>query len=148
MQNKWDKYKLSPEELYQDLFFFLSIRGYIKITYNRLFEICENDVEEFQRRQIASFWISKIIEGFINFEKFKNKKFRNLNKKTNVMFPKHTVRIPDIYKKKNVKYVACDLENTLLFAHSQYNWETKFTRDYMKQRLNNLNDFTKEAVVK
>lgn len=58
--------------LHQNFFRLLAISDFINAFFSRFITICEDDLENDERRKAASFWAMHIVDGFITFKEFKN----------------------------------------------------------------------------
>lgn len=67
-------------QLHQDLFRSIVICGFIELFFKCLITICENEHENDEQRNGATFWAQEILTGFIILKKFKEEYKRTIEK--------------------------------------------------------------------
>lgn len=135
--------------LHQSLFRLMASLGFVKDCFIALIEICENPHELSERCKGAAFWASKIVEASIVFKEFKQTckndretdptKFKNIQSINSEVIGRE---IRKVYKRLGFKG-----KNVLIFGDSiKKPFQLNFTKDYILDRVLNINEFTEELV--
>lgn len=137
--------------LHQNLFRSMAICGFIETCFKTLMDICEDEHELTKRRRGASFWANEITIGFIAFKDLKNmfKAKKDKNNKfqldlTPVNTDSMTKDIRQMYKSLGV-----NCNGILIFGDTiRRPWSLTFNRNYITDRITNVNEHTKNVVKK
>lgn len=135
--------------LHQSLFRQMASLGFVKDCFLSLIEICENPHELSERCKGAAFWANKIVEASMVFKEFKQTckndretdptKFKNIQSINAEIMGKE---IRKVYKRLGIKG-----KNVLIFGDSiKKPFELNFTKDYILERVLNINEFTEDLV--
>lgn len=131
--------------LHQNLFRSIAICGFVRPCFDFLLAICENGHETVERRLAASFWAHEIVTGFIIFKEIKRicktKKERDAKfdfDLTPINTDTMSKDIRDIYRRLGV-----NCKSVLIFGDSvRQPWTLTFEREYLADRLLNVNGYT------
>lgn len=131
----------------------MAICGFIRKFFDFLIEICENSHESLKRRRAASFWSKQIIIGYETFKAFKRickqKKEKNPEfciDMTRINTEEMTPEIRGIYK-NNLGINNCN--NILIFGDTiRRPWSLLFDREYISERLVNVNEYTSDIMLR
>lgn len=137
--------------VHQNLFRLFAISDFINALFNRLVIICEDDCESDERRKAASFWCNEIAHGFRLFKEFKNfyksKKEKKANYDLDLTSINNDVMTDDV--KEIYRKLGTDTRGTLIFGDTvRRPWSLHFDRNFLMDRVVNLNEFTVELVKK
>ncbi|XP_055620557.1 uncharacterized protein LOC129764931 [Toxorhynchites rutilus septentrionalis] len=133
--------------IHQRLFQMLVVKGYMQTYLEKLIAICEDDQERHERRLGAKFWAIAITRAYRLLKRFKKalkdmpEKLHQFNRKEHTRKMSKTVKA--IYQNK----LRLDLKNTIVIGMSvNCPWHLKLSRNYLVERILNVNGYTKEIL--
>ncbi|XP_058833005.1 uncharacterized protein LOC131690937 [Topomyia yanbarensis] len=133
--------------IHQRLFQVLVARGYIQTYLEKLIDICENGQESTERRLGAKFWAIEIALAFRLLKKFK-KLVKSLPDRSHRFIRRdHTKKMSNTVRAIYENRLRVDLQNTIIIGMStNCPWHLRFSRNYLIDRILNVNEYTKEIL--
>ncbi|XP_053687847.1 uncharacterized protein LOC128737268 [Sabethes cyaneus] len=133
--------------IHQRFFKMLIDLGYIETYLKKLIQICEDDQQSCERRLGAKFWAIEVALAFRLLKKFQ-KIIRSLPDRSHRLARRwHTKKMSGTVRAIYENKLRVDLQNTIIIGISaNCPWTLRLSRDYLIERLLNVNKYTKEIL--
>lgn len=125
----------------------LVVKGYIQTFFEKLLEICEDDLAPANRRTGAMFWAKEIALAFHLLKRFKKLLVSLPERSFRFSRLEHTRKMSKSVRAIYQNKLRVDLQNTIIIGVSvNCPWHLRLSRSYVTRRVLNVNEYTKELL--